>query len=287
MSNAPYTPPPAAPPASTQVLDYENVPPTGVRKVLDAMEERNVQRLRWGAVIGGLFIAVATQILLGMLGVAVGLTAVDPRSPNPFAGLGTGAGIWMALSSLLALFLGGFAAAKLNGSIRRSDGMVSGLLTWATSLVLTLWLVGVGAGMAVNASAQAAQNPDVTRRVPPAAQVQQPERAMRDLGQAARQNVDDAARGAWYGFGGAVLSLLTALLGGAVGSAGAARRRHGHGRRDFRDFLGEGRADVRAEVRSDYDDRVQRIRDHEAAIERERELLRREEMRRDEIRRAG
>src|SRR6185503_10315988 len=124
---------------------------TGVRKVLAAFAERDVQRIRWSAVIAGLFLAIGTQILLGLLGISIGLTTVDPRAPNPLSGLGAGAGIWTAIASLISLFVGGYAAAKLSGSIRRSDGVLSGILTWATSLVLCLYLLGVGMGAMASA----------------------------------------------------------------------------------------------------------------------------------------
>src|SRR5262245_33254065 len=136
MSNAPQMPPPVSPESTaaappTEPIDYERVPETGVRKVL-APELREVPRIRWGAVIAGLFFAIGTQLLLALLGVAVGLTAIEPGSATPFQGLGLGAGVWMAISSLISLFVGGFAASKLSGAIRRADGVLIGILTWAT-----------------------------------------------------------------------------------------------------------------------------------------------------------
>ncbi len=54
-------------------------------------------RVRWGPIWAGLFTALTTLIILSLLGVAIGLTAVDPRAAaqgNPPQGIGIGAAIW-------------------------------------------------------------------------------------------------------------------------------------------------------------------------------------------------
>jgi hypothetical protein len=230
MSNAPITTPPAAPPpeATTAAgpVDYAELPATGVRRVLDAYEERDLQRVRWGAVIAGLFLAIGTQLLLGMLGVAIGLSAVDPRAASPLSGLGTGAGLWFAISWLVAMFIGGFTAARLAGTIRRGDGALNGLLTWATALVLALWLAGSTAAGAMGTATEAlGRGPRMG--MPPPAQLDTPAERREAAGRlesAARASVDDLERGAWATFGGTVLSLLAALAGGAAGAVGMPRR---------------------------------------------------------------
>ena len=240
MANAPYIPPrrdddPIQRSGDVRVhervveehptsLEYESVAPTGVRKVLDAFEERDVQRIRWSAVIAGLFIAVGTQVLLGLLGAAIGLTAIDASDARPLAGLGLGAGIYMAVASLVALFVGGYAAAKLSGSIRRVDGVLSGVLTWATSLVVTLFLLGGLAGGAAGAFSNMVRVDPDAPTLRQGIDVRAPGNEAR-LDDLARRNVDDGARAAWGAFGGAVISLLAAVVGGAVGAVGASRTR--------------------------------------------------------------
>src|SRR5262245_7945039 len=115
MSNAPVLPPP---------VDEEATPASGVRKMLDAFEERDLSRMRWSSVLEGLFLGLGLETILGLFGLAVGLSVLDVHAPDPFVRLSTGMGVWMAFSSLIALFVGGFAAAKLGGSIRRGDGML-------------------------------------------------------------------------------------------------------------------------------------------------------------------
>jgi hypothetical protein len=244
MSNAPYEPPkpiPAAAPASER-LDYSELPPTGVRKIPTVdYEERPVQRFRWGAVIAGLFLAIASQILLGMLGIAVGLTAVNPASASPLSGVGLGAGIWTVIAALISLFVGGYAAARLGNAMNRGEGMLAGALTWATSLVLALWLVG---SVAATAASMATATPSPGARTPAPAQIR-PGAPRGSLESAARRGADDAAKGAWLTFGGACVSLLTALLGGAAGARSLDRHRGAGPRARMR----EEREEVASEMR--------------------------------------
>src|SRR5581483_7620504 len=50
-------------------------------------------RVSWGGIFGGVLVAVGTLLLLAALGVAVGVTAVDPSQADA-SKLGTGAAIW-------------------------------------------------------------------------------------------------------------------------------------------------------------------------------------------------
>jgi hypothetical protein len=203
MSHIPLTPQPSPAAESVPEDSYHEQPSTtGVRKVLEAYAEREVQKVRWSAVIAGLFLAVGTQILLGLLGAAVGLTAMDARAPNPMASFGPSAGVWTAVVALFSLFVGGYAAAKLSGSIRRADGVLSGTLTWASSLVVALWLTFAGLSAAATAASP-------TQSVPGGSS----ERA-------AREHAGEAARGVWFAFAGVSLSLIAAIIGGAAGAVG-------------------------------------------------------------------
>ena len=73
----------------------------------------SVKRISWPAVFAGVLIAVVIQIALSLLGIGIGLSTVDPKTEeNPVQGLGVGAGIWYVISSLIALFAGGWVAGR-------------------------------------------------------------------------------------------------------------------------------------------------------------------------------
>jgi hypothetical protein len=105
------------------------------------------RRISWGAIIAGLIVALVTQILLTMLGVAIGASTVNPlQEQSPLEGLGTGAAIWWVASSLISLFLGGSVAGRLAGVPRKGDGALHGIIMWGTATLITFLLVGTALG---------------------------------------------------------------------------------------------------------------------------------------------
>jgi hypothetical protein len=105
------------------------------------------RRISWGAIIAGLIVALVTQILLTMLGVAIGAATVNPaQEQRPLEGLGTGAAIWWIVSSLISLFLGGSVAGRLAGVPRKGDGALHGVIMWGTATLITFLLVGTALG---------------------------------------------------------------------------------------------------------------------------------------------
>lgn len=121
-----------------------------------------IRRVSWGAIFGGAVLALMVQLALNMLGLAIGLGAVDPATDaNPLAGIGWAAGIWLVVSTLIALFTGGWAAGRLAGMSERKDGVLHGLLSWSLVALFSFWLVisGVGyvLGGAMNVVQQGAQ----------------------------------------------------------------------------------------------------------------------------------
>jgi hypothetical protein len=106
-----------------------------------------MRRISWGAIIAGTMLVVVLQIMLGLLGVAIGLTVIDPAAndtPSAFA-LASGSGIWALVMVLLSTFAGGWTAAWLAGSPSNINGALHGLVTWATSTLLAVWLLTSGA----------------------------------------------------------------------------------------------------------------------------------------------
>lgn len=70
---------------------------------------KTATRLSWGAVFAGVVIAVAVQLVLGILGAGIGLSMVDPvegTTPGA-AGFGIGAGIYWLITTVVALGAGG------------------------------------------------------------------------------------------------------------------------------------------------------------------------------------
>lgn len=206
--------------------------------------DRPYARISWGSVVAGAIIALATQIVLTLIGLAIGLATLDPATGDNPTGtaLGAGAGIWLLISSLLSLFVGGYIAARLAG---RLNGWLHGLTTWGTLTLATLMLLTSAAGRLVGAASGlanfAASNSDKASRLPlpPAVQQQVDQlqtQASQSADQATRQAQatdpatreaqardagQKAAKGGAVGTGAAALAMvlgaLAAAFGGKVG----------------------------------------------------------------------
>jgi hypothetical protein len=121
---------------------------TGDYAAVDAVATRTRARLSWGAIFAGVVIAVAVQLLLGILGTGIGLSMVDPTEGTTpgAAGFGIGAGIYWLITTVIALGAGGYAAARVSGVTERFDALVHGLVVWGVTLILTIYLLTSAVG---------------------------------------------------------------------------------------------------------------------------------------------
>jgi hypothetical protein len=102
----------------------------------------SIKRISWGAVFAGVVIAVVVQLSLSLLGIGIGLSTIDPMTENnPAQGLGMGTAIWYVLSSLIALFAGGWVAGRFTRSHYAGDGAIHGVLTWSLVSLITFYLL--------------------------------------------------------------------------------------------------------------------------------------------------
>lgn len=112
-------------------------------------------RISWGALFAGGTFSVGVWILLHVLGLAAGLTSIDPNSPSSLRAAGIGTGIWSILASLIALFAGGAVAARIAGPVDRLNGALHGAVLWALTTVTALVFIASIAGMAIGGAARA------------------------------------------------------------------------------------------------------------------------------------
>jgi hypothetical protein len=105
-------------------------------------------RVSWSAIFSGVVLVVAVQVLLSVLGAGVGLGMISPGQANgaTASGLGTGAGIWWLVSTILSLIAGSYVAARMAGVGTRFDGVLHGMVVWGLTLLLTVYLITSAAG---------------------------------------------------------------------------------------------------------------------------------------------
>lgn len=97
-----------------------------------------LKRISWSAIFAGVALAMVVSVILNLLGTAIGSASIDPlQEGNPLDGLGKGTAIWVVASGIISLFVGGWVA----GRLAQREGGLHGLLVWATTSLVTLYLV--------------------------------------------------------------------------------------------------------------------------------------------------
>ncbi len=136
------------------------------------------RRISWAAIFGGVILALALQLLLGMLGAGIGLGTVNTNagSTPDATTFGMGAALWWVISSVIALGFGSYVSAWLAGIEIKWDGVLHGLITWGITTLLTIWLltsaVGsiIGGGFSAVGSVASATGSGVKEAAQPLAQ---------------------------------------------------------------------------------------------------------------------
>ncbi|MGB5962319.1 MAG: hypothetical protein WBG73_16750 [Coleofasciculaceae cyanobacterium] len=181
-------------------------------------------RVRWGPIISGLVVALATQLILSALGAAIGSTFLSgsgaPRSNAP--GVGSAVGIWSIISLLVSLFIGSWVAARACGPMNRSTALLNGAILWATTLALSSWLLANGVAGAFGVAASNAG--EVLNQVQQPGGVNLPNNVPNVTADQANQIAGDTARGLWSFVIGSLLGLAASLAGASSG----ARKPHVH-----------------------------------------------------------
>jgi hypothetical protein len=100
------------------------------------------KKISWASIWAGALIGIVLLILLNLLGLGIGFGSLDiQEEQNPAKGLGTGAGIWYLLSSLIALFAAGWVSGRLAQTRRLFDGALHGILTWCVITLASLYFL--------------------------------------------------------------------------------------------------------------------------------------------------
>jgi hypothetical protein len=187
-------------------------------------------RVSWGAILAGAFVALTLCIFLGLLGGALNFTAAgtDIRGDH----LALGAGIWVLLTLLVALFLGGFVASRTTVGERKGEALMYGVLVWAVVIGMMTAIAAAGtsttfgftgflrqAGMSMDQPGVQVLTAEQYRQVGLTVTPEQHAK-LREQAAAAWRTTQhlSATSAAWWTFAGIGFSLLAAILGGLVGA---------------------------------------------------------------------
>ena len=102
-----------------------------------------INQITWSAVFAGVAVALIAQLLLNMLGLGLGMATLDPgTADNPSASaFSIGAAVWWTVSGIVAAFLGGWIAGRTAGKPKESTGGWHGLVSWAVTSLIVIYLL--------------------------------------------------------------------------------------------------------------------------------------------------
>ena len=191
-------------------------------------------RLSWGSVIAGVILSSIVYLIMSVLGTAIGASLLSPLSrPDPLHGFGFGSGVWVIVTTVLAVFIGSYFAGRCAPVL----GWLHGLLSWAVMTLLIVFgmtsLIGGAVSTAGSVAATSAQvgataanqsdtNPSLVNSAKQQVQAAVASAASSpDAEQDARQAADTAARGvaraSWFSFAALIVGAIISIVSGRAG----------------------------------------------------------------------
>jgi hypothetical protein len=193
-------------------------------------------RISWGAIFAGAVIALATFLVLTLLGGAIGLSISDNVERDT---LSTGAATWAILATAIALFIGGMVTSQCTVGENKMEAVVHGIIMWGVVLAMIIWMATTGArtgfsamiGMTnvVQSSTNITLEEAARRAGVSQTQIDQWRSSVANAPRAAadpenqRQAANAATQASWWTLGGTLLSILAAVAGAIVGAGPALR----------------------------------------------------------------
>jgi len=167
-------------------------------------------RVRWGPIVAGFFVAITALIMLGLLGLGVGLTGLNSgfsaAQGTPPPQTGTNAAIWGAISAIIAFLIGGYVAGRTSAVFSRGWGALNGALVFFLAIPVMLWLAGQGFGAVLGTLTQIGQVPG------------QISGSVTVTPNAIAGAAETARNGAWWALIAMVVGLIASAIGGAIGT---------------------------------------------------------------------
>jgi len=205
------------------VLTYTNDPMSdnSNNKKVEAHDVFSVgSRVSWGAILIGAAVALAISGVLWAGGLALGLTTYDQVGPRT---MGIAGAIWVLISTLFALFCGGYVVSRVTTGENKTEAAMYGVALWGVLFALAMMTAGKGASTAAQIVSMrpTTDRPLLSEESYREAglndeQIEKLEAKNREVREAASE-IDPIAA-AWWSFASMVLSMGAAVLGSIVGS---------------------------------------------------------------------
>ena len=189
-------------------------------------------RINWGAILGGTVIGLFSQILLGILGIAIGLLVINPQEIIG-TGFTFGTVLYLVIITLFSVFIAAFTTGRFAGLLSKNDSILHGIATLALLTIISLFTLTGNVPGVLNYGLHTAYLPRVQQVLPAkydnngnrtgAAAFMTPQQ-QRQLQQQANNNITGLS---WTEFIAGILALVAAAFGGIMGMKSRVHY-HGH-----------------------------------------------------------
>jgi len=105
--------------------------------------------ISWSAIAAGVVIALLLESLFNLLGLGLGLIAFTLNAEQ-LAGLGIGTIIWLIISGITSMFIGGWSTGIFANFSGKLSAMLHGVAMASLSLILTFLLMASAAGYLIS-----------------------------------------------------------------------------------------------------------------------------------------
>lgn len=115
--------------------------------------------MAWRSILGAVALAMSAQLVLTLLGAAIGFGAADANAiDDPVTALGVSVLVWGVVTGLIAYGLGGFIAGNMSTNRHAGSGAAHGLMVWAIAGLLGIVLVTLSGAIISSGAASGAGN---------------------------------------------------------------------------------------------------------------------------------
>lgn len=194
-----------------------------VRKGYEFVETVPANRINWGAILGGTSIGLFVQLLLIVLGIAIGLTALEPGQ-RVGQGFGISTALYFAITSIISVFIGAWAAGRFSGLVLKYDGLLHGITTLSLITLISLFSLSSGFGQVVDTALTHGMRMDIrmgmgqTTMQTPGERTGAAAPLSAEEQNALQQRADQyGTAAAWTAFITGLFALVAAAIGGILG----------------------------------------------------------------------
>ncbi len=124
---------------------------------MTSYEEQGFSFISWNSILAGVLAAFIIGLIFNLLGAGIGLIIFSPIA-NSLPSIGIGTFIWITLTGIVSLYIGGWIATYFSKLMTQISGIIHGLLVSGISILISLVIMTTTVSFVVSGSLNALGN---------------------------------------------------------------------------------------------------------------------------------